>query len=197
MPTYMKELPSKEQLEQDFYTENGFIYWKEKIISRGRKSERAGKKITTYVDDSNYLRVAIKGTTYALSRIIYQMIHGDLTPEYEVDHIDRDILNNHPSNLRKVLQAVNKRNKPSQKNNSTDFTGVCLNKKFHPKPYEYKFTEYYVARWYDAEGVLHGKNFNVNKLGTEQAFKLACEYRLERIKELNEAGAGYTENHGT
>jgi len=189
-------LPSKEELEKDFYTHCGFIYWKDKVISRGRRSVRAGKKITTYVDESNYLRVAIKGTTYALSRIVYQMVHGDLTPEFEIDHIDRDILNNLPSNLRKVSQAVNKRNKPSQKNNSTDFTGVCLNKKFHPKPYEHKFTEYYVARWYDNDGILHGKNFNIPKLGKEQAFKLACEYRLEKIKELNEAGAGYTLDHG-
>lgn len=196
MPTYIKVLPSKETLLENYYIENGFICWKDKVISRGRKSERAGRRITTYRDESNYYRVAIKGTTYALSRVVYQMTHGDLTPEYEVDHIDRNIDNNYPSNLRKVLQEVNKRNKPSQRNNSTDFTGVCLNKKFHPKPYQHKFTEYYVARWYDSEGVLHGKNFNISKLGKEEAFSLACEYRKKMIEELNQAGAGYTEDHG-
>jgi len=197
MPTYIKELPSKEKLEEDFYTEGGFVYWKEKVISRGRKSTRAGRKITTYTDERGYLRVEIKRQTYGLSRIVYQMIHGNLTPDFEIDHIDRNILNNNPDNLRKVLQEINKRNKPSQKNNTTDFTGVCLNKKFHPKPYAHNYTEYYVARWYDNIGVLHGKNFNISKLGKEQAFKLACEYRLDMIKILNEEGAGYTENHGT
>lgn len=196
MPTYIKVLPSKEELLAKFYTEGGFIYWKDKVISRGRKSERAGKRITTYQDESGYYRVGIGRSTYVLSRIIYQMIYGDLTPEYEVDHIDRNIENNTPSNLRKVPQGINKRNRKSQKNNSTDFTGVCLNKKFHPKPYQHQFTEYYVARWYDSEGVLHGKNFNISKLGKEEAFKLACDYRKKMIEQLNQEGAGYTEDHG-
>ena len=40
------------------------------------------------------------------------------------------------------------------------------------------------------------KSFSCNLLGEEQAFKLACEYREQNIRELNEQGAGYTERHG-
>ena len=48
MPTYIKELPSKEWLESVFYEKDGFILWKPKKISRGRDSERAHRKINTH-----------------------------------------------------------------------------------------------------------------------------------------------------
>ena len=39
--------------------------------------------------------------------------------------------------------------------------------------------------------------FSVEKHGNEEAFRLACEWRSEQIRLLNEQGAGYTERHGT
>ena len=55
----------------------------------------------------------------------------------------------------------------------------------------------FAACWRDIEGIERRKNFNSKGLGKEQAFKLACEYRAQKIRELNEQGAGYTERHGT
>lgn len=196
MPTYIKELPTQEWLNEHFYTEEGFVYWKAKIISRGRKSEREGRRIGTYIDGEGYYRVGIGKQSYPLSRVVYQMVYGGLTPDYEVDHKDKDRLNNLPSNLRKVRQGINKRNKGRQKNAASDATGVCLCKKRHPKPHNHKITEYWVARWYDLDGRLVGKNFNISKLGYDEAFRAACEYRDKMIAELNEQGAGYTDEHG-
>jgi len=45
-------------------------------------------------------------------------------------------------------------------------------------------------------GRLHTRSFSFNKYGEDEAFRLACEWRKERIKELNEQGAGYTARHG-
>jgi len=192
MPTYIKELPTKEELEERFYEEGGRILWKPKTISRGRKSIRAGRPINTYEDDAGYLRGVICKSSYPLSRLVYQINFGDLTPEYEIDHIDRNKRNNRIENLRKVLQGTNKRNKPHQINGSRA-CGVCLNK----KKWSGGILEYWVARWYDLEGVLRGKHFRIDTLGNDEAFRLACEYRARMIAELNEQGAGYTETHGT
>lgn len=40
------------------------------------------------------------------------------------------------------------------------------------------------------------KHFSINKYGKDEAFRLACEYREKMVQELNEQGAGYTEQHG-
>lgn len=191
MPTYIKEVPSKEYLDSKFYEKGGFIYWKPCKISRNRNSERAHRRVTTYEDASGYYRIAICKKSYPLSRIVYQIHFGDLTPDFEVDHINMDKKNNNIENLRKVSQEVNKRNKPKPKNGSRK-TGVCLNTKY----YKHFPMQYWVARWYDAEGVLRGKHFRVDVFGYEEAFCLACKYRAKMIEELNDKGAGYTESHG-
>jgi len=191
MPTYIKEVPSKEYLESRFYEEDGFIFWKPRKISRNRSSERAHKRVTTYGDTSGYYRIAIGRKSYPLGRIVYQIHFGDLTPDFEIDHIDLDKKNNRITNLRKVSQDVNKRNKPKPKNGSKE-TGVCLNVKY----YKGEPIKYWVARWYDMAGVLRGKHFRVDALGDDQAFQLACEYRAKMIAELNAQGAGYTSTHG-
>lgn len=196
MVTHIKEVPTKKLLDSLYYLEGGFVLWKQRHMSRGRLSKRAGQRVYTYADEEGYFRVVIKGESYPLSRIIYQMYHDNLTPEFEVDHIDQDKLNNSFENLRKVPQGINKRNKSKQHNRKDDVTGVCLNRKYHPKPHQDKVTEYYVARWYDLVGVLKVKHFNISKLGYEEAFRLACEYRNRMIAELNEQGAGYTDRHG-
>lgn len=197
MATYIKELPTKEWLDNLYYVEGGFVLWKQRPMSRGRASVRAGRRVTTYLDDYGYYRVVLKGGNYSLARIIYQMAHGDLTPEFEIDHFDKDKENNDIGNLRKATQNINKRNKNKQANQATSCTGVCLNKKHHPYPHQDKVTEYYVARWYDLEGTLKVKHYNIPKLGAEEAFRLACEYRATMIANLNAQGAGYTDQHGS
>lgn len=57
-------------------------------------------------------------------------LHKILCPEYiEVDHIDRDKMNNRKSNLREVTRQENVRNRPLSKNNTSGFTGVYWSKK--------------------------------------------------------------------
>jgi hypothetical protein len=53
-----------------------------------------------------------------------------------------------------------------------------------------------MAQWYDLSGKKHSKSFSISKYGYEEAFRLACEARVEAIRLLNEQGAGYTEYHG-
>lgn len=46
-----------------------------------------------------------------------------------IDHINRDPLDNRRSNLRTVKHYVNLQNRPKQKNNTTGFKGVFLDKR--------------------------------------------------------------------
>ena len=43
----------------------------------------------------------------------------------------------------------------------------------------------------------YSRCFTISKYGEQEAFRLAYEWREQKIKELNEQGAGYTERHGT
>ena len=129
---------------------------------------------------------------YQVHRVIAEMIIGKLEDDMEIDHINKDKGDNHLHNLRIVERTVNLRNKGKYLNNKTGSTGVCLNVKTN----EWGIIKYWVARWYDIDGVLRGKHFRIDKLGDEQAFKLACEYREKMIQQLNAQGAGYAETHG-
>ncbi len=54
----------------------------------------------------------------------------------------------------------------------------------------------WVADWWGLDGVRRTKSFNIKKFGDAQSFKLACAYRDEQIRLLNEQWAGYSEKHG-
>ena len=69
------------------------------------------------------------------------------------------------------------------KNSSTSVTGVL------------KEGACFRATWRENDKP-KSKRFSINRLGHEEAFRLACEYREQKIRELNEQGAGYTERHG-
>ena len=165
-------------------------------MSKGRPLVRAHRMVNIFIDEFNYLRIVIEGQTYMLSRIIYQMTYGDLTPEHEIDHIDCDKMNNLPGNLRKVEKVVNARNRPKLFSNTSGVQGVCLNVKRRPPPNQAKFTEYFRTDWVDGSGKRCCKYFNIEKLGRDLAYKMAVELREKMVAELIEQGLGYTSTHG-
>jgi hypothetical protein len=196
MPTKRKELPSKEYLLSIYYEKDGLVFWKPRKMSRGRPLKKAHKRVNIFLDETNYLRIVIGKQTYMLSRIIYQMHYGDLTPDDEVDHVDRNKVNNTIGNLRKITADNNKRNTSKMVNNQSDVTGVTLNRKRHPPPYSHVISEYWAAKWTTSEGKAAAKHFSISKLGSEAAFEMAIAYRNTKINELRESGLMYSEDHG-
>lgn len=69
-----------------------------------------------------------------LHRVVFEHYHGLIPESMEIDHIDRDPLNNDPENLRALSHSDNLRNRRPRKNKS-GYCGVYLVNKGRPKPW--------------------------------------------------------------
>jgi len=107
-----------------------------------------------------------------------------------IDRIDNN-LGYVAGNMRWATIHQQARNKAKPRNNTSGVTGVCF---YHSG--EITHTTYAVAQWSDLKGDPQNKKFSIKKHGLLPAFKLAVDYRNKIIQELNEAGAGYSINHG-
>lgn len=134
----------------------------------------------------NRWQVCVNKKIVFVHRIIATM-HDMYLVGNVVDHIDGNGSNNIISNLRCVPQAENTRNNKLRSNNKSGVIGV----RYVPS------TESWRAEWCNLEGKCLSKTFFCSKYGKEEAFRLACEWRKQKIEELNAAGAGYTDRHGT
>ncbi len=74
-------------------------------------------------------RVRIDGKIYLASRIIYFMYHGVDPFPLEVDHKDRNSLNNNVDNLRLGNSVLQNQNRGMQSNNTSGVKGVSWHKK--------------------------------------------------------------------
>lgn len=86
----------------DYDTANGDLLWKIDIGRKIKKGDIAG-----CIEQNRYKRVAINGQRYFVHRIIWIMHNGEIPKNYEIDHIDRNGLNNKLENLRLVTRREN------------------------------------------------------------------------------------------
>ena len=135
-------------------------------------------------------KVRIDGKSLVLHKVVWILHNSDVLPGIVIDHIDGDNLNNRIENLRAVTQAENARNEKSCGRNKVGINGVVL---FVRKGR----TDQWRAQYRNLDGVVTQKYFSILRLGKEEAFRQACEWRKEQIELLNSQGAGYTERHGT
>ena len=165
-----------------------FLRWKTPGSNRANKRIVGGVAGST---SSGYGSLRLCGKYYAIHRIVWSLHHGDIPCGLVVDHIDGNPLNNNINNLRLITQSQNSRNTRKLKNNVSGVVGVSLHTNANRK------TSRWCAYSVDLSGKETMKYFSILQHGNEEAFRLACEWRSEQIRLLNEQGAGYTERHGT
>jgi len=131
-------LPAREFLLTRFRyePETGILYWREKssngdVCTQQWNTRHAGKEAGTIKRtkraDHCYRQVSVNKIVYPAHRLIFKMQTG-LTPD-EVDHLDRDALNNRWFNLRDCSHASNMKNLTLRYNNRSGYTGVVANGK--------------------------------------------------------------------
>jgi hypothetical protein len=114
-----------EQLWSMFDYIDGVLYWKEKTISRGRKSTKGGTKVWTKSKRDGYLRVGFNSKQHLVHRVIFLMHYGYI-PEC-LDHIDGNRENNKIENLRPASKYQNILNSKVRSDNTSGVKGVCWN----------------------------------------------------------------------
>ena len=172
------------------YCESSYTYLRWKTSG----SNKANKRIVGQPAGgiaSGYGAVRLSGKYYAIHRIVWVLNCGNIPDGFVVDHIDGNPLNNNISNLRLITQAQNSRNTKRLKNNKSGVVGVSFHTNSKRKASRWRATSV------DLSGKETIKYFSILQHGNEEAFRLACEWRTEQIRLLNEQGAGYTERHGT
>ena len=117
------------------------------------------------------------------------------SPKWSIDRIDYT-KNYEAGNLRWADSFTQARNKGKSVSNTSGVTGVVWDVKIPEQPC---CSLYASAMWNELVGESfkpRKKSFSVKKFGLLPAFAMACKYREDKIKELNAAGYGYSDNHG-
>ena len=115
---------TQEQLHRAIHYDplTGEFTWK---VQNGpcSKGKRAGRH-----NDSGYWRITIDGVTYRAHRLAWLYMTGEW-PIDQIDHINGVKDDNRWINLRQANNSQNHANKARQKNNTSGFKGVSLDKR--------------------------------------------------------------------
>jgi hypothetical protein len=99
--------------------EDGTLLWRKKICKKVVIGAVAGR-----TRKDGYSDVQVNKRRFLVHRVVYAFIHGDCIGE--IDHIDGNMRNNCPSNLRIVTRSQQNMNKKPSKKNILGFRGVYL-----------------------------------------------------------------------
>lgn len=167
----------------DFYQEFSYCENSPSGIIRNSTGLPAGTlRVTKKEPLTSAWFVKYKSVAYAVHRIIYFLKNGFIDEMLVVDHIDGNSTNNKIKNLRLTTQLVNNRNHKKQSNNKTGITGIYYEERNGHSRYR--------VTW--EENGKKSKSFSCKKYGKKTAFKLAKEFRNNKIKQLSY----YTIRHG-
>ena len=87
-------------------------------------------------------------------------------------------MNNRKSNLRIVSRSINSTNAKPRTESKSGIRGVYFRKE---RPGVAKAS--WICEW-SINGKRHSKSFSIAKYGEEEAFRLACSLREEKMKEM-------------
>jgi len=113
----------------EYIHETGELFWRKRPAKHfkarpGSFNTRWAGRLAGSINGNGYYWVEINGTAYAVHRIIWAMHFGQW-PEKQIDHINRNRIDNRLQNLRLVTATENCRNKSRSSANTSGVKGVC------------------------------------------------------------------------
>lgn len=131
--------------------------------------------VSGFLTPHGYLRIQVPKhrATLHLAHVVLILQGIDIPVGTEVDHIDGNRLNNHPTNLRVVNRRTNSCNRRKRKDNTSGVTGIRWS----------NYHQHYVIR-----RTVHGTRLSTSRKTLDEA-KAA-------LLEMSERGTTYTERHG-
>jgi len=115
---------TQEEALRLFEYRDGALYWKPRVMSRGRPSVKAGWLVG--VDDGRgYMRLQVNNRKYYVHQMVFLLHHGFL-PKC-VDHADGNPKNNKIENLREASVSENMQNTKIKSDNTSGAKGVHFN----------------------------------------------------------------------
>lgn len=96
-----------------------FEYHEEGYLIRKKNGKPCGQHTN---HSAGYARVSVNGRMLYAHRIIYAIVYGEMP--MDVDHINRNRIDNRIENLRDVSKSENQHNSKKRKNNTSGFPGV-------------------------------------------------------------------------
>ena len=159
-----RKLLTQERVRElfDLDEETGIMRRRLTLAYNAKEGDVVGYRDKTH----GYLTVRVDGRLYFLHRIIFLYVHG-YTPEHQVDHQNRNKLDNRPVNLREITPQCNVRNSPVRSDNKTGIKGVTWCRR------DLKWK----VRVYTGEGETHLGRFE--DLNEAVAHRLAAEQCLD------------------
>lgn len=113
---------TQQKVKEIFDYKDGCLYWKIRHGSLGIVGKKAGSLM-----QNGYYITKINGKSYLIHRLIYLWHYGFLPKE--LDHIDKNSLNNRIENLRQATRKENACNRGLPKNNTSGYKNVVWNNK--------------------------------------------------------------------
>ena len=134
-------------------SETGFFTWK---ISIGKIKKDS---LVNCKDLNGYVKIGINKKGYLAHRLAWLYVYGYF-PEHDIDHVDRNPMNNRIKNLREISHTCNIRNTGNYSHNTSGVKGVGWVKR---------------TKKYRAEIMVKGKSYH---LGYYKSFDNAICARL-------------------
>lgn len=130
-------LPSPETLREllRYEPETGKLYWKARpreMFSSAGQAKRwntryAGKEAFSTLNGNDYFRGHLLGRVYFAHKVAWAIYYGKWS-NLEIDHINRDPLDNRIINLREATKSQNATNRGIRKDNKSGFKGVYFHR---------------------------------------------------------------------
>jgi hypothetical protein len=106
---------------------NGYI--NHEISDHGNiRNVKTNKILKQHITKRGYLNVGLCNDTYRVHKLVAEAFLENPHNKSCIDHIDRNKLNNHISNLRYATNSENQMNRSIQSNNTSGITGVSFHK---------------------------------------------------------------------